>query len=80
MKYALNMDIWLEKSLMTWQPLNARAAAIGVKLAIENIFEDEPSNLKLLMEEMNSDNFGICFDTGHFNLSQRRRSKSGCHP
>ena len=67
-KYALNMDIWLEKSLMTWQPLNARAAAIGVKIAIENIFEDEPSNLKLLMEEMNSANFGICFDTGHFNL------------
>ena len=67
-KYALNMDIWLEKSLMTWQPLNARAAAIGVKVAIENIFEDEPTNLKLLMEEMDSDNFGICFDTGHFNL------------
>lgn len=67
-KYALNMDIWLEKSLMTWQPLNARAASIGVKIAIENIFEDEPSNLKLLMEEMNSANFGICFDTGHFNL------------
>ena len=67
-KYALNTDIWLEKSLMTWQPLNTRAAAIGVKIAIENIFEDEPSNLKLLMEEMNSPNFGICFDTGHFNL------------
>jgi sugar phosphate isomerase/epimerase len=67
-KYSLNMNIWLEKSLMTWQPLNTRAAAIGVKIAIENIFEDEPSNLKLLMEEMNSANFGICFDTGHFNL------------
>ena len=67
-KYALNMDIWLEKSLMTWQPLNARASSIDVKIAIENIFEDEPSNLKLLMDEMNSANFGICFDTGHFNL------------
>lgn len=67
-KYALNMNIWLEKSLMTWQPLNDRAAAMGVKIAIENIFEDEPSNLKLLMEKMSSANFGICFDTGHFNL------------
>jgi len=67
-KYALNIDLWLEKSLMTWQPLNARAAAMGVTIAIENIFEDEPQNLKLLMENMNSDNFGICFDTGHFNL------------
>ncbi len=67
-KYALNIDLWLEKSLMTWQPLNERAAAMGVKIAIENIFEDEPANLKLLMEKMNSENFGICFDTGHFHL------------
>lgn len=70
-KYALNIDLWLEKSLKTWQPLNTRAASIGVKIAIENIFEDEPTNLKLLIEHMNSDNFGICFDTGHFNLFSR---------
>jgi sugar phosphate isomerase/epimerase len=67
-KYALNIDLWLEKSLMTWQPLNEKAAAMGVRIAIENIFEDEPANLKLLMEAMNSENFGICFDTGHFHL------------
>ena len=67
-KYALNIDLWLEKSLLTWRPLNAKAAAMGVKIAIENIFEDEPANLRMLMEKMNSDNFGICFDTGHFNL------------
>lgn len=67
-KYALNIDLWLEKSLITWQPLNTRAAEIGVKIAIENIFEDEPQNLRILMENMDSENFGVCFDTGHFNL------------
>ena len=67
-KYALNIDLWLEKSLLTWGPLNAKATAMGVKIAIENIFEEEPASLIMLMEEMNSDNFGICFDTGHFNL------------
>ena len=41
---------------------------MGVKIAIENIFEDEPENLTMLMEAMNSANFGLCFDTGHFNL------------
>jgi len=65
---------------LTWQPLNARAAAMGVKIAIENIFEDEPQNLKMLMENMNSENSGICFDTGHFNLFSRCRSKTGCQP
>jgi len=67
-RYALKPNWWLEMSLLTWQPLNRRASDIGVKLAIENIFEDEPSNLKMLMEQMASDNFGICFDTGHCNL------------
>ncbi len=70
-KYALKVDLWLEKSLQTWRPLNERAGGMGVKIAIENIFEDEPSNLKLLMEAMASENFGVCFDTGHFNLFSR---------
>ncbi|MCL5062928.1 MAG: sugar phosphate isomerase/epimerase [Nitrospirae bacterium] len=67
-KYALKVEVWLEKSLQTWRPLNERAKNIGVKIAIENIFEDEPTNLRFLMEHMNSDNFGVCFDTGHCNL------------
>ena len=67
-KYALNMDLWLEKSLETWQPICKSASERGVGIAIENIFEDDPSNLALLMENMNSESFGICFDTGHFNL------------
>jgi sugar phosphate isomerase/epimerase len=67
-KYGLSIDLWLEKSLETWGPLNEKAKNIGVKIAIENIFEDHPANLRLLMKEMDSDNFGICFDTGHCNL------------
>jgi len=67
-KYALRVEQWLEGSLITWPPLLKRAVDIGLKIAIENIFEDDPTNLRLLMEEMGSENFGICFDTGHFNL------------
>ncbi len=67
-KYAHRVDVWLEGSLITWRPIIKRAAEIGVKIAIENIFEDEPSNLQLLMKELHSEYFGICFDTGHCNL------------
>ncbi|MCC6346362.1 MAG: sugar phosphate isomerase/epimerase [Nitrospirales bacterium] len=67
-KYAFNVALWLEKSLETWMPVNERARKGGAKIAIENIFEDEPSNLRLLMEEMKSDNFGVCLDAGHCNL------------
>lgn len=67
-KYAHRIDSWLEGSLKTWPVLLKKAADIGTKIAIENIFEDDPTNLRLLMEEIKADNFGICFDTGHFNL------------
>ncbi|MEW6068619.1 MAG: sugar phosphate isomerase/epimerase family protein [Nitrospirota bacterium] len=67
-KYAHRVDIWLDGSLKTWPPLIKRAVDIDTKIAIENIFEDEPSNLRLLMEKIGSKNFGICFDAGHFNL------------
>jgi sugar phosphate isomerase/epimerase len=67
-KYDNRTDIWLEGSLETWQPINKKAEEMGIKIAIENIFEDEPGNLRLLCSEINSPNFGTCFDTGHFNL------------
>lgn len=67
-KYALVTDLWLKKSVETWIPLNERAKSIGTKIAVENIMEEGPSNIVSLMEAVNSDNFGVCFDTGHFNL------------
>ncbi|HYQ48156.1 MAG TPA: sugar phosphate isomerase/epimerase family protein [Thermodesulfovibrionales bacterium] len=72
-RYALKADWWLEKSLLTWRPVQKRAAEMNVKIAIENIFEDEPSSLKMLMDGVSAANFGICFDTGHFNLFSRVR-------
>ena len=70
-KYDDKIDVWLEGSLKTWIPLNKRAEELGVKIAIENIFEDEPDNLRMLAQEMDSENFGLCFDVGHFNLFSR---------
>lgn len=67
-KFDSRVDIWLEGSLETWGVINKRAADMGVRIAIENIFEDEPENLVLLAKAMSSENFGLCFDTGHFNL------------
>jgi len=67
-KYALNADLWLKQSLKTWNCLARKAVERNIKIAIENVFEDEPGNLRMLMQEMGSDHFGICFDTGHCNL------------
>jgi len=64
--YNHKIDTWLEKSLLTWEYIINKARHIDVKLTVENIFEDEPTNLLQLMERLYYDKFGICFDTGHF--------------
>lgn len=66
--YNHKIDTWLEKSLITWEHIINNSRHLDVKLTIENIFEDEPTNLRLLMERLHSERFGICFDTGHFNI------------
>jgi sugar phosphate isomerase/epimerase len=71
-KYAHNADVWLEASMRTWEGFIQRASEMGTRIAIENIFEDEPDNLALLMRQLGSGHFGICFDTGHFNLFSRK--------
>jgi sugar phosphate isomerase/epimerase len=67
-KYAHRIEIWLEGCLDMWPEFIERASSIGTKIAIENVFDDEPRNLSLLVERLGSDVVGVCFDTGHFNL------------
>ncbi len=67
-KYALNVDIWLEKSLRTWDKVLEQAERSDTLISVENIFEDSPDNLQKLAEKVDSERFGLCFDTGHFNL------------
>jgi len=67
-KYAQKIEPWLEESIKTWTDFIQKAQSMKTKIAIENIFEDTPDTLKILMEELGCESFGICFDTGHFNL------------
>ncbi len=67
-KYAFKVNLWLEHSLLTWERLLKRAEKADIKIAIENIFEEDPYNLKMLIDKVSSPFLGICFDTGHFNL------------
>lgn len=70
-KYDHKVEPWLSNSLKFWPPILRQAADAGVRIAIENIFEEEPGNLQLLMEGVDTSVAGICFDAGHFNLFSR---------
>ena len=70
-RYDNNVELWLEKSLLTWKQLMERAEALSVKMALENVFEDNPSSLGRLLSALRSPWIGYCFDAGHGNLFSR---------
>jgi sugar phosphate isomerase/epimerase len=67
-RYGENREQWLKNSIETFGEILERAERIGCILAVENIFEEEPSTLKALLDAMHSPLFRHCFDTGHWNL------------
>ncbi len=66
-----NVELWLDNSIKTWEPLVLKAEKIDIPLVLENIFEEEPSSLEKLISSINSSHFNFCFDTGHFYLFSR---------
>jgi sugar phosphate isomerase/epimerase len=67
-RYNGQQDVWLENSINTWRSVMNVASAIGLRVAVENVFEENPGALRVLIEEVGHPDFGFCFDTGHFNL------------
>lgn len=66
--YGDNKLVWLKNSIEFWQEFVPQARQIGTILAVENIFEKEPSTLKALLEAVDDPCFRHCFDVGHWNM------------
>ncbi len=67
-RYSGRKDIWLENSVETWRKVVDSASRIGMRVAVENVFDEDPDALGMLIEKIGSRDFGFCFDTGHMNL------------
>ncbi len=67
-RYGGQSRLWIDQSLKFWPPLLRRAEQQQIRMALENIFEEEPTSLTDLVTEIDSDWLGHCFDTGHWNL------------
>jgi sugar phosphate isomerase/epimerase len=67
-RYSGRKDVWLDNSLETWRKVMESASKTGLRVAVENVFDDGPEALLMLIEKIDSPDFGFCFDTGHFNL------------
>ena len=67
-RYGESQDKWLAHSIDAWRWVLERTEKIGTIVAVENIFEEEPSTLRALFEAMNHPRLRHCFDVGHWNL------------
>ncbi len=67
-KYGGQDHLWLEQNLSFWPPLLEEAAADGLLVALENIFEPTPNLLAQLLASLPAPHFGHCLDIGHWRL------------
>jgi len=64
-RFDSDVNLWLENSLSIWRTLAERAEAHSVRLALENVYEENPSILGKLLEAIHSPYVGFCLDAGH---------------
>ncbi|MCE5281732.1 MAG: sugar phosphate isomerase/epimerase [Deltaproteobacteria bacterium] len=69
--YASVSRQWLDNSLETWRTLLSTLRGTGTIIALENVYETGPDQLRPLIDALDSPQVRFCFDTGHANTFGR---------
>lgn len=64
-RYGYFKETWLENSLEIWSWMADRVADHGARLMLENVYEDGPADIEVLLEKLSRRGVGFCLDTGH---------------
>lgn len=67
-RYGNHESAWLEQCLSFWPKICVQAETKGLKLALENIYDDNTRLLVSLVNQLDADCLGHCFDIGHWQL------------
>lgn len=71
-RYPNLSQAWLDNAVDFFADFITSAEQVGCRLVIENIYEDSPDILIQLVNRLDSEWFGHCFDAGHWHLFGRR--------
>lgn len=66
--YGSAVETWVSNTVAFWQGVEPLIRQTGCRIALENIFEEEPSTLLQVLQQLDPALFGHCFDSGHFNM------------
>lgn len=58
---------WIDNSLETWRGLLGQVRGTETIIALENVYERGPQQIRLLLDALDSPQVRFCFDTGHAN-------------
>lgn len=64
-RYGFIRDIWIENSLKMWSWLSKRVQNEGARLLLENVYEHNPDDILVLLENLGNKKAGFCLDIGH---------------
>ena len=64
-RYGYLREEWTQNSIETWRWLGDHVKAAGSRLMLENVFEQEPEEIRILFEQLTEQDVGFCLDTGH---------------
>lgn len=64
-RYRHMKEAWLDNSLPLWRWFASSLAECGSRLALENVFEGYPEELKDLFSALSQEKVGFCLDVGH---------------
>jgi sugar phosphate isomerase/epimerase len=70
-RHAYARQHWIEHSAALWSWFAQELDKLGARLALENVFENEPEDLLPLFELLGKDRVGLCLDVGHAHAHSR---------
>jgi sugar phosphate isomerase/epimerase len=65
--YRWDQENWLTRTAATYRELGARAQALGIRVMLENVYEEDPGLIKEAIQRIDLDNVQVCLDVGHLN-------------
>jgi sugar phosphate isomerase/epimerase len=64
-RYGSFREEWFERSLDIWTWLAGSLVEQGSRLMLENVYENEPQDIRIILESLKSLDVGFCLDAGH---------------
>jgi sugar phosphate isomerase/epimerase len=64
-RYGYFKSHWLENCLETWSWLANSLGQHGVRLMLENVYEEDPEDIRVIFDRLKNPNVGFCLDCGH---------------